>query len=261
MKLAHLAMVSTGVVVVLGLVMVISAFTLHKEVDQRIPVLLAFSVVGNDSGTATAWCKDLSAMLVQQQVKAAVFVTGKVAQSSPSCVSSFPSGIDIGSQTYSYSNLTAISDYAAALEEVKSGKQAVDRAGNLDSKLFRAPYDATDENIYSLLTKSGILADFSYKSQYNRYENNQFVKYDLKSLEGDSQGLKLFSLISGGSDRTPQMTLVPVTINFDSSMPVEKIEKFVSDLKSGYGDSIHFVNASDLAGMSLTVRSGEGGTS
>ena len=237
----------------LGLIMVIPAFTQNQKIDQTISVLLAFSIA--DDKDAATWCKDLSSMLAKQQVKAAVFVTGEVAQSSPNCVSSFSSDIDVGSQTYSYSNLTAISDYSAALEEVKAGKQAVDKAGNLDSRLFKAPYGAADQNIYSLLSRSGIMADFSYKGQYNKYENSQFVKYDIKSVEGNTSGLELFSLISRDGDRTPQMTRVPVVINFDSLMSVAQIDEFVSHLKSGY-NNIRFVNASDLTGLSLTVRPG-----
>ena len=258
MKLVHLGAISTGMVVVLGLAMVIPAFTQHQqEVDPRVPIMLSFSISGNGGA---GWCQDISSLLANHEIKATVFVTGKTAQSTPECVLSFSSSagsnIDVGSQTYSFADLTSV-EYTTALEEINSGKQAVDNAGNIDSKIFTAPYGATDENIYSLLSRSGILADFSYKSQYNKSEDGQFVKYDLKSLTGDSEGLQIFSLIFQDDDRTPALTRVPVMINFDDSMSVEHIDKFISQLKSSYSDSIRFVNASELTGIDLTVRRGE----
>lgn len=58
--------------------------------------------------------------------------------------------IDIGSQTCSYSNLTSICDYGTALKEIPKDKQAVYASGNLNSRLFKAPYRDNDGNIYSL---------------------------------------------------------------------------------------------------------------
>ena len=79
---------------------------------------------------------------------------GKLAESYPKCVTLFSSndGIDIGSSTYNYINLTSTQDYLLTLEEVKEGKRAVDSIGRLDSKLFKAPSGSTNQNIYSLLT-------------------------------------------------------------------------------------------------------------
>src|SRR5581483_1002690 len=191
------------------------------------------------------WCKDLSSILARHNVQATVFVTGKVAEQNPSCVTALAaySGIDIGSQTYSYVALPSLKDYAQALDEVKHGKDAVDRAGNINSRLFKAPYGATDQNIYSLLTNSGIAADFSYSSQYNKFEGGQFVKYDLASCGScDESPDKVRQLLN---------TRSPVMIDIDSRTQINEIESLVVALKNS---SINLVNASELTGLDLTVR-------
>jgi hypothetical protein len=255
MNLTHLGIVSTGTIIVLGLAMVVPAFTQHGP-DKSIPsVMLSFVVM--DNANASSWCTGLSSLLEKHSVKGTVFVSGKTAEANPECVTSFSSDVDIGSQTYSYTNLTSISDYTKAFEEVKRGKEAVDRIGNLDSKLFRAPYGLTDENIYSLESRSGIIADFSYNNRFNKYENDQFVRYDLKVLTGNSEGLRLFSIVSSDDDVVRPALPVPIAITFDSTMQLEHIDEFISELKSDYGDSISFVNASDLVGTDLTIHSGE----
>ena len=255
MTLVHLGIISTSVVIALGLAMVIPAFTQHGSTHTIPSVMLSFSIF--DSDGVYSWCQDLAATIEKHDVKATVFLSGKTAEANPECVASFPANVDVGSQTYNYVNLTALYDYSQALEEVKMGKQEIDRAGNFDSRSFRAPYGAVDDNIYSLLNRSGITADFSYVSQYNKYENDQFVRYDLKSLTGDSAGFQVFPAIIADSDVTRQYNPAPVAVNFDSSMSIEQIDEFISKLQADYGSSIQFVNASDLAGTDLTIRNGE----
>ena len=55
----------------------------------------------------------------------------------PECVLDFSvnhtNTVDIGSQTYDYVRLAFIQDYKRALEEVRSGKQALDDAGSINS--------------------------------------------------------------------------------------------------------------------------------
>jgi hypothetical protein len=207
--------------------------------------MLSFSGVDGQKDDIPQWWKDLSSKLARHNVKATVFVTGKVAEQNPSCVTALAaySGIDIGSQTYSYVALPSLKDYAQALDEVKHGKDAVDRAGNINSRLFKAPYGATDQNIYSLLTNSGIAADFSYSSQYNKFEGGQFVKYDLASCGGcDESPDKVRQLLN---------TRSPVMIDIDSRTQINEIESLVVALKNS---SINLVNASELTGLDLTVR-------
>lgn len=255
MNIVHLGIISTGTIIVLGMAMIIPAFTQQKP-ERSIPsVMLSFNIM-NTQGEISSWCQSLSSVLEKHDVRATVFVSGLIADSDPECVSSFSPDVDIGSQTYGYVDLTSISDYSEALEEVENGRQAIDEAGDLDSRLFRAPYGKTDENIYSLLNRPGIIADFSYVSQYNRYENNQFVRYDLKSLTGDTDGLRLFSVVSQDDDVVRPYNPVPILIRFDNSMEIDQIDRFISQLKSDYQNDIHFVNASDVVGLDLTIRKG-----
>jgi peptidoglycan/xylan/chitin deacetylase (PgdA/CDA1 family) len=222
--------------------------TSQVSVISQPTAMLSFSVIYDYN--VPKWCNDLSLLFKKFSIKATVFITGKIANKFPGCVSVFPSNndnnIDIGSQTYDYVRLTSISNYNMALEEVKSGKEAVDAAGKLNSTLFKAPYGATDQNIYSLLSRSGILADFSYNHQYNKYEKGQFIKYQLIAYNGSNYFSKQL-LDSLSSKKTPFI------INFDNSNTIDRLDSFISQLKSEY-KNIHFINASGLTGMNLTVK-------
>ncbi|HVX03384.1 MAG TPA: polysaccharide deacetylase family protein [Nitrososphaera sp.] len=244
MKLAHLGVVVTTAIIAIGAILAIGPAYVHTlERDKPPPVMLSFSVV--DGQNVPQWCSDLSSILAKHNVKATVFVTGKVAEESPSCVRALAtySGIDIGSQTYSYVALPSVGDYTKALDEVKRGKMAVDAAGNIDSRIFKAPYGATDQNIFSLLSSSGITADFSYPSQYNKFEGGQFVKYELVSCGGCGES----------PDRVRQLMDMhsPVMISIDNKAPMSEIENLVVALKNS---NMNLVNASDLTGLDLTVR-------
>lgn len=255
MKIIHVGIISTGTIIVLGIAMVIPAFTQHKPGPSIPSVMLSFSIM-NTQGEISGWCRSLSSVLEKHDVRATVFVSGLIAESNPECVNSFAPNVDIGSQTYGYVDLTSISDYSEAIEQVEKGKNVVDSVGGIDSRLFRAPYGKTDENIYSLLSHKGIIADFSYVSQYNRYENNQFMRYDLKTLTGDTDGLRLFSLVSQDDDAVRPYDPVPIAIQFDNSMDIDQVDRFISELKSDYQNDIQFINASDMVGLDLTVRRG-----
>jgi len=246
MKLAHLGAIATTLTIAIGVILAVGPAYMHTlERDKPPPVMLSFSVVDGQNDDIPQWCKDLSSILARHNVKATVFVTGKVAEQNPSCVTALAaySGIDIGSQTYSYVALPSLKDYAQALDEVKHGKDAVDRAGNINSRIFKAPYGATDQNIYSLLSSSGISADFSYSSQYNKFEGGQFVKYNLVSCDN----------CNGSPDRVRQLMDMhsPVMIDIDNTAKTSEIESLVVALKD---HNVNLVNASGLTGLDLTVR-------
>jgi polysaccharide deacetylase len=251
MKMAYAGAIVTGIVVIVGAAIIIPVFYQKWAISSvtQPTAILSFSVV-NDNNVPT-WCNDLSSALKKYDIKAIVFVTGKIASKYPQCVSAFSSNdnnnIDIGSQTYNFLSLTSTPNYSAALEEVKNGKRAVDNAGKLDSKLFKAPYGSIDQNIYSLLSRSGIVADFSYAHQFNKYESGQFIKYDLIAYNGSNYSSKKELLDSLSS------TKLPVFIDFDNSTPISQIDSFISNLKSEIKD-IHFINASELTRMDLTIR-------
>ncbi|MGD8708314.1 MAG: polysaccharide deacetylase family protein, partial [Nitrosopumilaceae archaeon] len=202
----------------------------------------------SDDENLPNWCKDLSSVLFENKIKAAIFITGEAANDHPECVTSFPNYVDIGSQGYHYSPITNISAYSLQLEEIQKGKNTIDKIGNFDAKLFRAPYGETDENIYSLLTQSNILADFSYEAQYNKFHNEQFIWFKIKSYDSSEYANSITPIISDVESRGNQ---IPIVINFEERVSVDKIEQIVTELKS---ENFEFVNASDLVGYELTQR-------
>lgn len=171
---------------------------------------------------------------------ATIFITGIIADRYPSCITAFPRYVDIGSQGYEYASINSIPDYTLKLEDIKNGKQAIFDAGSVDSKLFKAPYGDVDENIYSLLRKSQIVADFSYPDHYNLYHNGTFIKYDLVSIDG----MKNISRIENGS--------LPLVVNFYSYENLSKIDNDIKELGSRHNYKL--ISASDLANMNLSVR-------
>jgi peptidoglycan/xylan/chitin deacetylase (PgdA/CDA1 family) len=243
LRLIWAAAISTALIITLGVVLIAPLFIRLPKPENRQRVLLCFSVL--DSSDASEWCSNLSSVLELHSVKAAVFFVGKVAEQHPECVSTFSNNVDIGSQTYSYTDLRSISNYGLQLEEVKKGKRAVDDAGNLYSRLFRAPYGSTDENIYSLLSRSDIVADFSYEQQYNVYENGKFIKFDAVVYNSSDFSIDNFQ-------KLPK-NVPPIIIFFESSFSTAKIEQFVSELQAG---NIEFISASELVGCDLTTRGG-----
>ena|SRR5574337_85730 len=237
MKIVHVGAIITGIVITMGVLLIIPEFFRPSPTQ---PILLSFSI--NNEQNLPTWCHELSSVLAKNNIKAAVFVLGKVAERHPDCVSGFPPNVDIGTESYDYVALPSISDYTTQLEEVKSGKAAVDKAGNLDTKLFRAPYGATDINTYSLLNRSSLLADFSYNEQYNKYYDGKFIKFDLVTYNGTKYYTSFFRHVP--SDE-------PVLVNFDNSTPVNKISDFITEFKYNH---FHFVSATDLTLIDLTVR-------
>lgn len=241
MRLVYLSAIATGLVIVLGVAIVVPAI---PQTTQRVPylkVMLAFSII--DNRNTPEWCSKLSSLLKKHDAKASIFITGSVAEKHPECVTLFDKDVDIGSQTQNYVNLALIPDYIIQLDEVRNGKKSIDRVGNLDSRLFRAPYGATDNNIYSILNRSGIIADFSYRSQYNKYYADKFLRFDIVAYDGPNHDSAFFKELP--------LTNVPVLIYYDNHDKIEKIEALLSDLKS---PTIRFVSASELTGIKLTIR-------
>jgi peptidoglycan/xylan/chitin deacetylase (PgdA/CDA1 family) len=221
--------------------MVTPTFVKPEQLESRLRIMLSFSVAG--SANISQWCTGLSSILEAMDVKAAIFFAGRVADEHRQCVTLFSNSVDIGSQTYNYVDLAPISNYTLQLEEVKNGKYAVDFAGHLYSKLFKAPFGSTDESIYSLLDQSGIIADFSYQDHYNIFVKDKFLRFDCKSYDGSEYPAEFFTSI--------QREKSPILLNFNNTTPISYINDFVSKLKAA---SIQFVNASELAEQNLTLR-------
>lgn len=238
MKMIHVSAIATGIVILAGIFMVIPPYI--KPPSAKV-FLLSFSILED---VEQSWCDNLASSIKKHNVEATIFFSGKVAEKNPKCVKAFPDNVDIGSQMYHYVSLDSISDYTKKLEEIQRGKQAVDTAGNLNSKLFKAPYGSTDDNIYSLLTRSNIIADFSYIDQYNKYYDGKFIKFELESYDGQTHTPDFFHNLN---------TNEPIVINFDSSIPVNYIDSFISKMKS---HNTYLIDASELTGLPLTIRNG-----
>lgn len=235
------ATIITAIVIVAGFAIISPMFSRPGGAETKTRVMLSFSV--SEPEGALEWAKSLSSILDAYNIGAVVFITGEVVEQHPEIVSYFGDKVDIGSRTYSNLDLTKITDYSLKLEEVEEGKKTVDNAGNLYSRAFRAPFGATDRDIYSLLSRCGIMADFSYENQYNVYQDDQFVRYD--------------ATVYGGSDYSPEFFLTltdidePLIITFDDTDSIPSIQTFLSEFKM---DNFQIVNASKLTGLTLTIR-------
>lgn len=238
MKLILGAVIATTLIIIIG-VLIISPVFFSQE--KPVKVMLSFNIY--DQPNLENWCKEVSNFFRTKNIDGTIFISGKIAEAYPECVNSFPTDFDIGSQTYSYVSLTQIQDYAIQLEEVKNGRDAINAIGHLNSKLFKSPYGHTNDNIYSLLSRNEILADFSYPNQYNKFYNGQFLKFDLLNL--DSRKLSSESL------KDIESSDIPVQIELDSSIPIGEIQGIIQKLESA---NVDFVNASELTNMELTRR-------
>ncbi len=234
MKIIYIGAITTGLVVIAGLSIVMPALIVPHMPEPNSGILV-FEI--KDHSNLPSWCKELADNLESKGIPGAVFVSGKLASQHPDCIQAFGSNFDVGSQTYSYTSLPAISDYLKQLSEVQDGKQALDSAGDIDSKLFRAPNEITDENIYSLLHRSGIIADFSYDDQYNVYKDGQFIKHDLISTNDPNQ--------------LEDIEASTVLITFDNTQSIQEILRSIQEFEK---HNVEFSKPSDLIGVELTER-------
>lgn len=226
MKLVHVGVISTGLVIVTGIGLVLPALII-PHIPENQPVFLSFEI--NNSYNLPSWCDELANVIDQHNVQATIFISGKLAEQYPECIVGFSDNLEFGSMTYNYVNLPG-SNYLLQLDEVRQGKQAVDKIGNIDSKVFKSPYSETDQNIYSLLTRSGITADFSYADHYNIFEDDQFVRYDQVSLNN----LENF-------EETSNQQLV--SFSFTNSHSIQEIDEQIQELKSYH---VEFLSASEI---------------
>ncbi len=214
----------------------------NQSANDRQLVLLTFNIV-NTSNMPT-WCYELSKFLQDNKVPSTIFITGDIADRYPTCVTSFGSDVDIGSSSYTYNNITLIPDYIAQLDVIKKGKKSIDSRGMVNSTLFRAPYGDVDENIYSQLARSKIVADFSYSDHYNVYTNGSsgktFYRFPLITSNNLSESQKI----------VPNPN-IPLMINFYNYEPIRSIEEF---LNSNSRFHYQFQSASELTKINLTLR-------
>lgn len=231
--------IATVVFIAIGIVLILPPYV--KGAESKTPsVLLSFSINGNQN--TPQWCQGIAELLNKNQLKGIVFFSGKAAEQYPDCVKAFNDEVDIGSSTYSFTKLSAERDYLDQLEDVRKGKAAVDSVAGVDSKSFQAPYDYTDDNVHSLLSRNNITADFSGNGSYNKYDGVNFILHPLKTFDLDE-----FS-ISEIESQIASKAFDHVRIRADSSVPVEKVATLIDAIKN---EAI-FVNASEVAEMELT---------
>lgn len=239
LKLIKVSIIATSCLIILSGILFFPVF-----VPKEPPAILLLSFEITNEQNLPNWCTELSQVLEYNDINSVIFLRGKTAEKFPDCVTTFHNGVDIGSQTYSYIDLQTIDDYSLQLDEIKHGKNAIDKIGNIDTKLFKAPYGSTDENIYSLLSRNGILADFSYEHQYNKFYKGKFIKFD--SVYYHSPEINsIISVIKGSQEQ--------IILSYDNLTPVTEIKNLLTILKS---ENIRFVNPSELTGIDLTIRSG-----
>jgi peptidoglycan/xylan/chitin deacetylase (PgdA/CDA1 family) len=242
MKLFKASLISTILIIAIGAGLASQVFLTVADVPKQTVMI---SVNMNDERNLPQWCDELSTFLETSGIKATVFVTGKIAETYPECISSLAANkrLDIGSQTYNYVSLPSIPDYSIKLKEVQNGKSAVDSAGKINSRFFKAPLGKTDDDVYSLLNRSSILADFSYRDHYNKYYQGYYIWFNVTSFDVTGHEASFYQTLA--------ITDTPVIINFDNHNSVEQLKELVSQLKSSH---FNFVNASDLTHLELTVR-------
>jgi hypothetical protein len=240
LKLKRVGLITTCLVVLAGLFMVTPLFLGRVGSKAKAVVMLSFSI--SDPVGAVPWSQSLSQVLRQRKIGASVFIVGQIAEKYPAIFNDFAPNVDIGSQTYRNTSLVEIADYSTKLAEVRDGKQAVDEAGRLTTSIFRAPFGATDQDIYSILSRSGILADFSYAEQFNVFRDNQFIKYEAMTFVGHELTENQISDLVESSSK-------PIIVYFDNHDSISLIDHVIALLSQG---NVHFVNASELAGIPLT---------
>jgi peptidoglycan/xylan/chitin deacetylase (PgdA/CDA1 family) len=205
-------------------------------------ILLTFNVV--DSTNMPAWCNEISNLLKLNNIQATVFLTGMVVEKYPECVTNLGNNTDIGSMSYSYDEITSISDYPSQLNHIIKGKKIIDEYAGINSTLFRAPYGTVDENIYSLLARAHILADFSYDDHYNVYTNGlsgmTFYRYPINTLTSLSDVQK-----------SNWDVKIPLMVNFDNNDPITSIQNFINSTSK---TPHKFVTASELTSIVLNQK-------
>jgi hypothetical protein len=241
LKLRQTAIIATVLVIIAGFAMIAPLFFQHdqQQTGSKQIVMLSFTV--SETYNVVDWCQNLSSILSSYNLPATIFIEGKIAEQDPQTVECFGSQVDFGSLTYDNVNLTTIDDYSLKLWEVKQGKAAVDSSTNKNSTVFQAPNGATDQDIFSILSSSGIKADFSYKDHFNLYRNGRFEKIGADIV--DVKDYTTENLLKR------EITTRPLILQFDNTLTTEQVDSFLFSLKAG---TYNFVKSSALLDLVQT---------
>jgi peptidoglycan/xylan/chitin deacetylase (PgdA/CDA1 family) len=231
----------TFLVILAGVAMIAPAFT--RTIRRENPPRVAIFIYVTDESSGDEWCNEVSSYLKQKGITASIFFTGRVADSQPDWVKKFE-GYDIGSLTYSYIDLTTITDYSIQLAEIKNGKIAVDAAGGFDSRLFSSLNENVTNDIYSQLRRAGIVADFSYPDHYIKLNGEVYITMPLNVIEGTS---------ITPDTTTDTLGNTPTVIKLYNNTPKQTVIQIIEDLRA---KGCRFLNASEITGLELVVRGG-----
>jgi hypothetical protein len=220
---------------------VLNDITNNKDIGQEQLILLTFNII--NSSNMPSWCQDLSGFLNKRNIHSTIFMSGIIAETYPACVSAFNSNMDVGSMSYLYEKIPQIKTYPNQLSQITKGKLVIDELGKFNSTLFRAPYGSVDGNIYSLLSRSHIIVDFSYVDHYNIYteglSGKTFYRFPIRTVS---------NLLDTKNLSGPQ---IPVMLNFYNYDSIKSIEYIIN---STAGIPHQFLSASELTNLKLTKR-------
>jgi peptidoglycan/xylan/chitin deacetylase (PgdA/CDA1 family) len=229
--------IATAIFIALGVVFALPPYIKGAQLAKEVPsILLTFSITTDEDMPQR--CERITDMLEKNNLKAAVYFSGQIAEKYPECLKGFPDNIDIGSSTYTYGKLSAERDYVDQLEDV--------RRGNISSTTFKAPYEYTDDNIYSLLSRNDIFVDFSLSGSYNKYVDEKFILFELKTFDLSKHSVDEIE------SNVAKKVASKIQVVIDNSVSTEKVSLLIETLLQK--QEATFVNASDLTGMNLTVR-------
>jgi hypothetical protein len=235
LKLRQAAIISTALVIIIGLAMISPLFLKQNQAqtENKQTIILSFTVLEADN--VEDWCQNLSSILSSQDIPATIFIESKVAEQNPKTATCFGTEIEFGSLTYDKINLTSIDDYSLKLWQVEQGKIAIDKAANVTSQIFKEPNGNTDDDIYSILNRTGIIADFSYTDHFNIYRNDRFEKIVAEVINANNSSIEYLL--------NREKTDSPIILQFENTQTTEQINSFLSILKTAQFD---FVKSSEF---------------
>jgi len=235
---------ATAIVIIIGTLYAAPPYLAWVESSQRVPtVILSLSITSDQD--MPQWCEDAADYLNNNRIDAVVYFSGEVADRYPDCVRSFHTGVELGSSTYSFKKLSSDRDYLEQLEDVRMGKFAIDSIAGIDSKVFKAPFGYTDDNIYSFLSRNDIIADFSKTGSYNGYDGKNFIFHDLQTF---AIGIDSDDVILS---RLEKKTISAVQLSADNSIPIAKITSLIDETIAKH--RTNFVNASEITGLRVNL--------
>lgn len=233
-KLIIAGIIATSLTVMTGLIILLPVFLVPQHQTN---VLLTIDI--NTSESLTEICNFIP-ILQQNNIPITFFISGKDAEENKNCLSNLPKNIVVGSKTYDNIILPTIDDYSIQLDEVQRGKQTIDSITHTNTIFFRSPQGITDDNIYSLLSKNGILGDFSYSDHYNKYYKKKFLRFDISAYNGTKLSeQELYSIV---------MKSDTMWVYFSGEISVGHVLDMINVMKKQH---VNFVSINEMTGLGI----------